>query len=282
MAAQPSPIQTGNSQRSLPGFACGLIFTVASSSSVSECTYIGCMECITSRTKKLRIASYNIRKAKGVDGRYDPERIIDILAHLDADIIAVQEIDFRWNGRLGAISPEMIAQHTDYVLADVADNDRSLGWHGNAILTRRDLKVESTSRITLPGLEPRGAIRIDLSGGIDLSVVATHLGLTRFHRRKQLGAIRRAIDPTRGPTVILGDFNEWSSVKGLENITLHFSVHAPGKSFHSAMPLAALDRFALSHDIELVDAGVWQTAQSLKASDHLPIWGDILLRPLAA
>ncbi len=34
--------------------------------------------------RTLRLASYNIRKAKGVDGRKDPARIVDILAELNA------------------------------------------------------------------------------------------------------------------------------------------------------------------------------------------------------
>lgn len=229
--------------------------------------------------RPIRIASYNIRKAKGVDGRYDPDRIIDILREVDADIVAIQEADFRWNGRPEAISSDRIARRTEYRLADVAQTGRSLGWHGNAVLVRQDLTIGRADRIALPGLEPRGAIRVDLAGGGGLSVVATHLGLTRFHRRKQLAAIRRAVDPATRPTVILGDFNEWSATRGLETLGSDFSVHAPGKSFHSTLPLAALDRLALSDGIDLLDAGVWETERSLKASDHLPIWGDIRVRP---
>lgn len=228
-------------------------------------------------TRKIRLASYNIRKAKGIDGRYDPDRIVDILAHLDADVVAVQEADFRWRGRPGAMCADMIAQRTDFALVDIAACGDSLGWHGNAILVRRGLNVQKFAKIDLPGLEPRGALRVDLDFDGGLSVVATHLGLTRYHRQKQLSAIRRAVDPMACPTVILGDFNEWSANKGLDVLRPDFSIHAPGKSFHSAMPLAALDRFAFSHGIELRDAGVVQTTQSLKASDHLPIWSDVIV-----
>ena len=43
------------------------------------------------------------------------------------------------------------------------------------------------------------------------------------------------------------------------------------------MPMAALDRIALGPGLTLTDAGVVQTRQSLLASDHLPIWGDVLI-----
>jgi endonuclease/exonuclease/phosphatase family metal-dependent hydrolase len=77
------------------------------------------------------------------------------------------------------------------------------------------------------------------------------------------------------PTVILGDFNEWSPDRGMELLAPRFEVHAPGRSFHAARPVAALDRIATSRDIELADAGVHERGVALKASDHLPVWADL-------
>jgi endonuclease/exonuclease/phosphatase family metal-dependent hydrolase len=225
----------------------------------------------------IRLTSYNIRKAKGVDGRRDPARIIEILAGLEADVVALQEADMRWRGRPGVLCRKMIEQDSDYVLVDVARSAQSLGWHGNAILVRRGMQVDSVTRLELPGLEPRGAVRIDISLPVPLTVIATHLGLTRYHRQGQLAAIRGAVSPKTRPTAILGDFNEWSGHRGLDALHPDFTVHAPGKTFRSNLPLASLDRLALSHNISLRHAGVVQTPQSLLASDHLPIWGDVVI-----
>lgn len=227
--------------------------------------------------RKLRLASYNIRKAKGVDGRYDPGRIIDILAQLEADVVAVQEVDFRWRGRPAALSAAMIAGHTDYEIVPVPGAGDSLGFHGNALLVRRGTLVQAVTPLILPGLEPRGALRADLDIGGRFSIIATHLGLTRYHRQGQLAAIRAGLAPDALSSVIMGDFNEWSADRGLDPLRADFAVHAPGKSFHAAMPMAALDRIALSRDITLIDGGVVQTPQSLKASDHLPVWGDVVI-----
>lgn len=221
---------------------------------------------------KLRIASYNVRKARGLDGKRDPMRIISVINALDADVVALQEADRRLGDRPAAISAHDIAAETDFELVPAARNDVSLGWHGNAILARKGTKVDHIAHIQLPGLEPRGAVGITLRDGT--TIVGAHLGLARSSRRKQLAAIVEHLgQPSRA--IIMGDMNEWSRRRGFEALTRDFDVHAPGRSFHAARPIAALDRIALTRDIALTDAGVAETPLAKRASDHLPIWADV-------
>ena len=42
--------------------------------------------------RRLRVATYNIHKARGLDGRTRVERIARVLAQVDADVIALQEV----------------------------------------------------------------------------------------------------------------------------------------------------------------------------------------------
>src|SRR6266550_1594563 len=44
------------------------------------------------RETTLRIATYNVHKCRGLDGRVRPERIAKVIAALDADVVALQEI----------------------------------------------------------------------------------------------------------------------------------------------------------------------------------------------
>ncbi|WP_037952387.1 endonuclease/exonuclease/phosphatase family protein [Sulfitobacter donghicola] len=228
---------------------------------------------------RIRIASYNIRKARGLDQKRNPHRILEVVNGLEADVVALQEADKRLGVRAPAVSPELIEGETDFRVIETSTNGISLGWHGNAVLVRKGIITSAVTRLTLPGLEPRGAVRLtlDVFGGID--VVAAHLGLRRRDRRAQLALIEGACQKDRR-SVIAGDFNEWSATRGFEALEERFDVISPGRSFHARRPIAGLDRFALSKGIAIYDAGVQQNAVSRIASDHLPIWADITEIPL--
>ena len=229
-----------------------------------------------SKNRPVRIASYNIRKARGLDGRRDPGRVIDVINGLGADVIALQEADHRLGDRPTALPKDLIARATDFEMVPLATNDVSLGWHGNAVLVRRGLKVESYARIALPGVEPRGAVAVKLTDGP--TVIGVHLGLLRRSRRLQLSALKARAEAARN-VVMIGDMNEWARTRGFEPLEGHFALYSPGRSFHAARPIAALDRVALSHDLMLTDAGVDEGTGAKRASDHLPIWADVACGP---
>lgn len=224
---------------------------------------------------EFRIATWNIRKCIGLDRRRDPHRVARVIAGLDADIVALQEADKRLGQRPAALTADLVETETDLLVADAGGHEPSIGWHGNALLFRRGSEVIDRHSLHLPGLEPRGALIMDVSlGRRRLRVVGVHLGLLRSSRRAQLAAIRshvEALDPL--PTVILGDFNEWSNITGLEPL-VGYDVHSPGRSFHAARPVAALDRIAVDRQLLLEDAGVVENRETRVASDHLPVWGD--------
>lgn len=223
----------------------------------------------------MKLASYNIRKAVGLDRRRDPARILDVVNHIGADVIVLQEADKRLGPRPSALPRQLIADHTDYEPVELAINDVSIGWHGNAILVRKGMAVTEQERIKLPGLEPRGAVSAVIEGR--LRVVGVHLGLMRRYRHGQLRSIRMAIEHCTRPTAVLGDFNEWSPRFGLEEFQDHFTMHIPGKSYHSSRPVAALDRIGLSPGLTIRTGGVIETGLSRVASDHLPVWVEVEL-----
>ncbi len=229
----------------------------------------------------LRVASYNIRKCVGLDWRRSPERTLEVVGGLEAEVVALQEADKRLGARPAALPADAVTPRTGLVPLMLQPDGDSLGFHGNALLFHREIKVEAVELLDLPGLEPRGAVIADIvRRGTRLRVVATHLGLLRRHRLRQLLALRDALAALEArPTLILGDFNEWTATGGLEPLAAEFTVHAPGRSFHAARPVAGLDRISHCSGLELRDAGVTETALSRRASDHLPIWADLSLAP---
>jgi endonuclease/exonuclease/phosphatase family metal-dependent hydrolase len=227
---------------------------------------------------RLKLASYNIHKAVGTDRRRDPDRILRVLHEIDADIVALQEVDRRF-GRRASVLPRVLVEEQGWQVAPLAMGADSMGWHGNAILVRRGLEILAAEPVHLPVIEPRGAVRAELAvDGKRLRVVGVHLDLSGLRRRHQ---IRRILDEleTCSPdcsAVVLGDFNEWSPRGGsVRQFPSRWQVLAPGRSFPSRQPLAPLDRIALSREWHCEDHGVHHSALAAAASDHLPVWAEV-------
>jgi len=229
---------------------------------------------------ELTFASYNIHKAIGLDGRRDPERIIAVLRELHADVIALQECDRRF-GERESVLPKALLDETLWHAAPVARRPRSLGWHGNALLVRRDIEVEAAEPVDIPTLEPRGAVRADLIlDGRRIRVLGMHLDLSGLRRRDQIRAVLRHCGrcETACPTVLMGDFNQWGRGTGaVREFARGWYPLATGNSFPSRRPLAPLDRIVHSADWACEQVGVHHSALAAVASDHLPIRATLRL-----
>jgi endonuclease/exonuclease/phosphatase family metal-dependent hydrolase len=227
----------------------------------------------------IRVASYNMRKAIGTDRRRRPERTLEVLRELDADVIALQEADRRFGSRSSAIPLSMIEEHSGYKPVPFGARDGSLGWHGNALLVRKEIEILDQALVHLPSLEPRGAVMADLRlGGEALRVVGMHLDLSGLWRRRQAHAILHHIGSrgTSMPAVLMGDLNEWSARGGcLRDFADHLSFAQCGRSFHTRRPVVQLDRIMVTRELAVVDCGVHQSASARKASDHFPVWATV-------
>jgi endonuclease/exonuclease/phosphatase family metal-dependent hydrolase len=226
----------------------------------------------------LRVASYNVHKCVGTDGRFDPGRIAAVVAELGADLVALQEVDRRFGRRTGLLDAAAIERATGLVPLPVSKLPDGHGWHGNTLLVRPGTTWR-LHRLALPGAEPRGAVLAELTlpgNAGPLRVVAAHFGLLRRCRARQAAAILQAV--ARGgdmPTLMLGDLNEWrldgarSALRALE--PLFGSITTGPASFPSRLPLFALDRVlgcprALVRSVEAHDSPLARVA-----SDHLPL-----------
>jgi len=227
----------------------------------------------------LRLASYNIRKAIGTDRRRRPDRIIEVLNELGADVVALQEADRRFGPRESAIPPHLLDEHSDLKAVPFGARAGSLGWHGNTILVRKTIRIGHHAMLHLPSLEPRGAVLAEVeAAGTCLRVVGMHLDLSGLWRRQQAHSVLTHVAARAGnmPTVLMGDLNEWSARSGcLRDFSAHFAFADTGRSFHAHNPIARLDRIMTSPGIRVRAAGVHHTATARTASDHLPIWADV-------
>lgn len=222
-----------------------------------------------------RVASYNVRKAIGRDARRDPERILDLVARLKADVVALQEADYRFMGRQAIFDPTGIVARTGLAPVDLPNGDPGLGWHGNVLLAGERVTVERTRTLDLPGLEPRGGVLSDLViEGRPLRVVCAHLGLLASYRRRQSTEIlaAAALSDERA-TLVMGDFNGWGrSPPSLKLFTSEMRLAPTGRSYPSRVPVTPLDRIYYDGPVRLEECGTLRNRDAGIASDHLPIW----------
>ncbi|HEU0310449.1 MAG TPA: endonuclease/exonuclease/phosphatase family protein [Sphingomicrobium sp.] len=250
----------------------------------------------------ITVASYNMRKAIGIDRRRRPDRVLHVLQEIDADVVALQEADKRIGGRGAAVPHELIDDHGLYKPVPLRVrhkrtlerlpggaraeqllkiNTRNLGWHGNALLVKRHVDIMDVAALDLPMLEPRGAVMAELLiGDRPVRVIGMHLDLSGIWRRRQMRAILDAVHRRahKMPTILMGDTNEWRDAGAcLKELDGAYRVAPTGPSFHSRRPIAALDRIIVDHRLAIEAAGVHASPEARRASDHLPIWARVAL-----
>jgi endonuclease/exonuclease/phosphatase family metal-dependent hydrolase len=230
---------------------------------------------------ELRVASWNLHKCVGTDGRFDPARSVAVIAELGADLVALQEADKRFGRRTGLLDLHALERATGLVPLRVSDHTDGHGWHGNALLVRPGTRARFR-RLALPGAEPRGALmaELDLAPG-PLRVIAAHFGLLRRCRTRQAEAILRTLaEGEPMPTILLGDLNEWrpgsrSSLRALEPV---FGPVTPSPaSFPARLPVLALDRILGWPKGLVTDVEVHDSPRARTASDHLPLTARLQL-----
>lgn len=232
------------------------------------------------------IASYNVHKGVGLDRRFDPARIISVIREIDADVIALQEANQRFGERACLLDLAMLERECGLVPVPTARADREHGWHGNIILLREGV-VTAARHLDLPGVEPRGALVIDLTlTAGPLRMIAAHLGLLRHSRARQVETLLSEARAHDGrPTLLVGDLNEWRLGKrsALQGLAPEFgSLHAPVPSFPSRFPVLALDRVLARPHTLIAGVGLHDTPLARIASDHLPVKASIRLSDAAA
>jgi endonuclease/exonuclease/phosphatase family metal-dependent hydrolase len=221
--------------------------------------------------KTLRIASYNVHRAIGRDRRTDPDRILAVLKEIDADVLALQEVEAHDGG---GDMLEWLGKRTGFHAIAGTTLARHDGHFGNGLLTRCPVKGKRLCDLSWRGREPRGAIAADLDcGGKPLRVVATHLGLRPAERRDQVQQLLHLFrEHPHEPYVLLGDLNEWFLWgRPLRRLHRHFRETPSLATFPSRLPILALDRIWAHPRSMLRRLEVHKTPLARHASDHLPL-----------
>lgn len=232
---------------------------------------------------RFRVATYNVHRWTGVRGgrAFVPERAISVLARLDADVIALQEVLLPFDD---PALLERAAERLGLHVAFAATRIHRRGELGNALLTRWPFASVLTIDLSRGRLEQRSALAIELrtehAPVPRVSVVATHLALVDRTRKHQVMSLLEH-PQLHAPVVLLGDMNAWRRCPATRELDAAFvdedhHNRAWPATFPAPRPVLALDRiYARGARIDALEAAT--VADARIASDHLPVVATVTL-----
>lgn len=224
----------------------------------------------------MRIATYNIHACVGADGRFEPERIVKVLHEMDADVIALQEVEHHSIDGYDLL--DYLAAKTGLTAIAGPTLLRETRHYGNAVLTRLPVLAVTRIDLSLPLREPRGAIEVMLDWrGQHLQLVATHLGLKPWERRQQVGRLLGLFESDSADvSVLLGDLNEWLLWgRPLRWLRRYFAPVPEPRTYPARFPLFSLDRIWVHPGAALVNIETHNSPLARIASDHLPLKAEL-------
>ena len=234
------------------------------------------------RTRTLRIATYNVHRCRGLDGRTLPSRIAEVIRGIEPDVIALQEVVGASTNAAGH-AEELGAQlGMGWVMAPARHLRGSL--FGNVVLSRHPIRHHAQYDLSWKTCEPRCCQRVDIAIANDtLHLYNVHLGTALLERRYQAGRLGTIVQDHRvgRPKIVLGDFNEW--MRGLATTMLSERLQSIDlrshlrrrRTYPGVFPVLHLDHIYYDGRVEVAKLELPRTRQALMASDHLPLVANL-------
>lgn len=222
-----------------------------------------------------RVVSYNVQAlTNGVEG------VVATLRPLDADVVALQEVDVLTRRSGGVDQVAQLARLLGMHAAFGKTMDFDGGAYGVALLSRQPL--ENVRVVPLPrhgDEEPRVALMAQTRlGGSLVTVITTHL-CANWHavkpasiREHQAHVLARLVAEQPGPLLLLGDFNAQpgeAPLRILEGTLPRISGGLP--TWPVPKPVTALDHIFARPPLRLLKVSTLTST----ASDHLPLVVDL-------
>lgn len=231
----------------------------------------------------IRVATYNIKHGRGMDGTLNLERTLATLKTLNADIIALQEVDDQARRSGGVDQASWLAERLGMHASYGAFMDFQGGRYGLAILSRRPILSHESWRLP-EGNEPRVALatRIETDAGKVVTAVAVHFDWVKDDgfRYAQAMETLRQIQTLDTPWIVFGDFNDVPESRTMNAFRqVGKDATKPRDSattFPADQPRIEIDYIMTGPPSAWEPTSSWVIPESV-ASDHRPVVTDLFL-----
>jgi endonuclease/exonuclease/phosphatase family metal-dependent hydrolase len=220
----------------------------------------------------LRAATFNIKHGTDRAGTVDLPRMSAACSGLQADVLAIQEVD-RFARRTGYRDEmQVIARATGLQAVFGEAARRRWRTYGNVLLARGPITDVEVLKLPRPNEgEQRVAILAQVSvNGLRLSVGATHLSFRAGEGEAQLQVVLDALARRDGPRLLLGDLNLGPDVVEPALAAAGYAVVQTGPTFPAGAPRTRIDFVAVA-GLEVLAASTPEPG----VSDHLPVVAEL-------
>ncbi|HUS00769.1 MAG TPA: endonuclease/exonuclease/phosphatase family protein [Chitinophagaceae bacterium] len=223
--------------------------------------------------QQMRLMSYNIRNAKGMDNKTDYDRTAAVIKNTNADIIALQELDSVTKRNGGEDVLKILGERTHFFFVYGAAIDYQGGKYGVGILSKQ--KPLKYYTVPLPGKEEQRVLLVAVYK--KYVIFCTHWSLTDADRLTSAAIINKEAEKFTKRIYLLGDLNAEPNSNAIAVLKRNwFLISGEQPTFPAPVPAKCIDYiFTNKRKVKVISKNVLDEPM---ASDHRPVLVELRKR----